>query len=90
VQPFKSSRFADKVTGIICTGHHLEWMAQAPPELRPSRDIVGSAVRGVLELVREFTIYDRSQSYLELTHLARALCLMKNQSPVEVVQSWKG
>jgi hypothetical protein len=78
---------AEIFTGVVSTGHHLEWIALAPPDLRPPRDSIGRAVRSVLGLVKTFTTYNRSLAYLELSHLGRALCLLKNRSATEAVQA---
>jgi hypothetical protein len=76
---------ADMVGALACTGHHLEWIALAPPDLRPPREQVRRAVRCVLRVAAGYNTYMRSEYYLDLTHLARALCLLKNCDPVEFV-----
>jgi hypothetical protein len=88
VRPFLSGPAAEAGAAVVATGHHLEWVALAPPECRPPRDVIGNAVRGAFALLRNLTTHDRSQSYLELSHLARALCLMKNRSAVDIVRGW--
>ena len=79
----ENERFA-----VASTGHHLEWMAIAPPELRPDRKTIGLAVSGILGVVEEMTPYDRSEEYLDLTHLGRALSLMLGRHPSVIVSEY--
>jgi hypothetical protein len=70
---------------LIVTGHHLEWIALAPPHLRPEPQAIRRAVAAILERVQRFSPYERYDMFLPLSHLARALCLMVNKSPSDVV-----
>lgn len=78
----------DQATGsLVSTGHHLEWIALAPPGLRPERDAIRAAVEGILVEADHYNAYERSELYLEFSHLARGLTLLKNWTPSEVVGS---
>lgn len=68
---------------LAATGHHLEWIAIAPPQCRPSRDRVRSAVRAIVELALDLPSYEVSHLYLPFSHLVRALCLIGNTSAGE-------
>jgi len=74
----------DQATGsLVSTGHHLEWIAMAPPGLRPKRSVIQAAVEGILVEADRFNAYERSELYLEFSHLARGLSLLKNRTPSE-------
>ncbi len=64
---------------ITVTGHHLEWMALAPPEVLPSRETISRAIHALKTDVVELTrIPGRSfKVILPASHAARALALMK-------------
>jgi hypothetical protein len=72
---------------ILATGHHLEWLALAPPEVLPPRETLVRAgqwlVRGMLE-VDETSL---RRDYGPFTHAARALCLWRSRDPY---QAWRG
>jgi len=86
---FDRTRETEEFTSLISTGHHLEWIALAPPDCRPPESIIRSAIHGILKLVSRFTAYEICQCYLPLTHLACALCLLKNKTPSDILQAWK-
>jgi len=69
---------------LLVTGHHLEWLALAPQEVHPPRENIVRAgqwtVRGMLEM-DDSTLYSK---YGPMTHAVRALCLWRNQEPIEV------
>lgn len=74
---------------ITITGHHLEWIALAPPELRPSDDIVADAVVALVYDLDQLPDWGR-QSFkvlLPCSHAARALCLLKGVEPSAAWQS---
>ena len=74
-----SSQTSEQLQSLTATGHHLEWIALAPPELRPARADISKAIDGVLQIWQQpgwFTNVAYSDCYLDLTHLARALCLL--------------
>jgi hypothetical protein len=71
---------------LITTSHHLEWIALAPPELRPPRDSVSRAVAFMLDHLQRLAIQRKQHNYLPLSHAARGLCLMINKSPLEVLE----
>jgi hypothetical protein len=86
VRDFPRTPAAEAGAAVVATGHHLEWVALAPPECRPPRAVIGDAVRGAFALLRGWGPGDRAGAYLELSHLARALCLLKNRSPADLVR----
>jgi|SRR5579875_148173 len=73
------SKKDEQLLSLTATGHHLEWVAIAPPDLRPPKAAIAKAIEGVLRIWQKpgwFTSVAYSECYLDLTHLARALCLL--------------
>eukprot|EP00456_Euglypha_rotunda_P018470 TRINITY_DN1659_c0_g1_i11.p1 TRINITY_DN1659_c0_g1~~TRINITY_DN1659_c0_g1_i11.p1 ORF type:complete len:132 (+),score=15.00 TRINITY_DN1659_c0_g1_i11:614-1009(+) len=72
-------------TRVMSTGHHLEWLAIAPPEVRPPDSIIADAALGALDDAAQLTAFQREGGYVQLSHLAKALCLMKNVTADEMI-----
>ncbi len=70
---------------ITCTGHHLEWIALAPPELRPADEVVTSAINALAKLLKNMPTKDEQsfKDMLPASHGARALSLLRNEEPYE-------
>jgi len=79
----------DPLFCLPSTGHHLEWIALAPPDLRPSVRVVEDAIAGICRFLEpeRLTRGDRSELYLDLSHLARSLCLLANTDAVTLVEN---
>lgn len=69
---------------IAVTGHHLEWIAISPPELRPKRQVIERAAVGLCKLINAQSFQTASQGYPPFSHAARALCLLEGDSPKEI------
>jgi len=71
---------------VYATGHHLEWIALAPPELGPPREVVSRAVaylkRTVTEMPQPF--FHHADVYPLGTHAVRALCLIRGVAAAEI------
>lgn len=71
---------------VLVTGHHLEWIAMAPPAVCPPRHVVKKAVdylkRTMTSMTRPFFV--RPEFYQPSTHAARALCLIRGVSAQEI------
>ncbi len=74
---------------VISTGHHLEWLAIAPPEFHPDREVVHRAadwaIRNTLETPQDVV----NQNYTFYSHVGNALALWRKTSPPEFWQSWR-
>jgi hypothetical protein len=75
----------DVLDRITVTGHHLEWIALAPDDLRPARE---SVARAVIALRRDVEAllplpYRSFKTLLPVSHAARALALCRNEDPYE-------
>jgi len=71
---------------VTSTGHHLEWLAIVPQELRPDRKLIQRAVSGIFDVVEAMSPYARDRFYLDLSHLGRALSLMLGRHPSDIVR----
>ncbi len=78
--------YGDKtLDAITLLGHHLEWIALAPPEFRPSSKCIKKAVAAVTEQIRLLPPmqYRSFKTILPCSHAAMAMCLMKNVDPFQ-------
>lgn len=73
---------------LLVTGHQLEWIALAPPEVCPPRDTVKRAVEFMTKTMRELRepLFLTPDLYTLGTHAARALCLIRGVNPYDVYQ----
>jgi hypothetical protein len=76
----------EELLAVVSTGHHFEWMALVPPDFRPPLAVVKLAVGGVFDWLAGRTVDERDQAYRDLTHLARALCVMLGRDPSDIVR----
>jgi len=67
---------------IAVTGHHLEWIALAPPQFRPRRESVERAALALARLIPQQPPPTVANSYAPFSHAARALLLMEEADPV--------
>ena len=63
---------------VRCTGHHLEWIALLPADLRPGDAVVHRAAQFLLATLRDISPLDlyESRSFCPLNHAARALVVL--------------
>jgi len=68
---------------ITIAGHHLEWIALAHEEHRPSRDTIARAVASVVEQIEQLPpLHRRSfKTILPCSHAAKAMCLIRGVDP---------
>lgn len=81
--------WSPRFTVISSTGHHLEWIAIAPAELRPATPIVRRAIQALVREVAGMSESDRSnfKHFLPVSHAARALCQLRGESAIRL---WQG
>ncbi|MCI0380420.1 MAG: hypothetical protein L0215_22780 [Gemmataceae bacterium] len=72
---------------ISATGHHLEWIALAPERLRPATPCVKRSARLLAELIPRHTVNTISSGYTAFSHAARALALIEECDPAEVIRT---
>ncbi len=66
---------------ILLTGHHLEWLALAPPEVQPPREVIVRAGQWLVRALLEAGDSELRDRYGPCTHAARALCLWRGKDP---------
>lgn len=71
---------------VLATGHHLEWISLAPPEVCPRREVVKRAIdylkRTLTRMPEPFFV--NVDVYPLSTHAARALCLIRGVSARDI------
>jgi len=77
-----------ELTAFRVTGHHIEWIALAPSEARPSRDSVERAARWLYKavLAQPAAYAYFGTGYNDNTHAARALLLLHHRTAAEFCQ----
>jgi hypothetical protein len=70
---------------LIGTGHIVEWMALAPPEVLPPRDVIIRAGQWLVRTVAEMDDATVADNYSFLTHAARSLALWRGHYPVDLI-----
>ena len=66
---------------VIATGHQLEWLAIAYPELHPNRDVVRRAADWVINQVRTVPQEELMSQYTFYSHIGNALALWRRTRP---------
>jgi hypothetical protein len=79
----QSARVPTKLETILATGHHLEWLALAPPEAQPPREVIVRAAQWLVQAMLEIDEKTLQEMYGPFSHAARALCLWRSQDPYE-------
>jgi hypothetical protein len=82
----------DLLDRITITGHHLEWIALAPPDVRPSETVVKRAVRALRSDVESLPPLSQQpfKTLLPVSHGARALALLRGEDPYLLwMKYWK-
>ena len=66
---------------VIATGHHLEWLAIAYPDLHPNREVVKKAAGWLVKTVRETPQDELMTQYTFFSHVGNALALWRKTHP---------
>jgi hypothetical protein len=74
---------------VIATGHHLEWLAIAPPELHPPREQILNAADWVIGVTRGQSDAEIAQRYTFFSHIGNALALWRKTHPAAFWQQWE-
>ena len=69
---------------ILATGHALEWMALAPPELHAPEAVRVKAAQWLVKTIEPMTEREIRSNYTFLTHAGRALALWRGKFPYQV------
>lgn len=73
---------------VIATGHHLEWLAIAPLELHPPREMVQKAAKWLIEDTTSKSDQEIYDNYTFYSHVGNALALWRQTHPAEFWRSW--
>lgn len=74
---------------VISTGHHLEWLAIAPPDLHPPRSMIRKAAQWIVENTTSKTREEIQESYTFYSHVGNALALWRKTSPPDFWHKWE-
>jgi hypothetical protein len=72
---------------IISTGHILEWMAFAPEEVHPPREVLIRAAQWVVRAIEQLELSEIKDQYAFATHAANSLALWRKTTPAEFMKS---
>ncbi len=72
---------------IIATGHILEWMAWAPEEVHPPREVLTRAAQWVIRAIEQLELSEIKEQYAFASHAANALALWRKTTPAEFMKS---
>jgi len=74
---------------VIATGHHLEWLALAPQELHPPREMILKAADWVIKTAQEQTEKEIGERYTFFSHVGNALALWRKTHPADFWMKWE-
>ncbi|ADB15773.1 hypothetical protein Psta_1090 [Pirellula staleyi DSM 6068] len=68
---------------ILVTGHQIEWLAYAPPEVQPPQETIVRAGQWLCRTLTELDDKAIVDHYGPYSHAARALCLWRSTTPYD-------
>lgn len=68
---------------VIATGHQLEWLAIAYPDLQPPREVVQKAAHWAVETTRSTPQEQLLREYTFFSHVGNALALWRKTHPAD-------
>jgi hypothetical protein len=74
---------------VIATGHHLEWLAIAPPELHPPREQIHRAAKWLVTTTKKLTPAEILEKYTFFSHVGNALALWRKTHPAPFWHEWE-
>lgn len=74
---------------VITTGHHLEWLSIAPPELHPPQEMIEKAAAWVIKTTKEQTPEEIKQRYTFFSHVGSALANWRQVRPADFWREWE-
>lgn len=74
---------------VIATGHHLEWLAIAPEELHPPRELILKAADWVIKTTKEQSQADILARYTFFSHIGNAMALWRKTHPADFWMKWE-
>ena len=74
---------------VITTGHHLEWLSLAPPELHPPAEMIAKATDWVIQATLSQTPDEIRERYTFFSHVGSALANWRNTHPADFWKTWE-
>lgn len=74
---------------VIATGHQLEWLAIAPKELHPPREMILKAADWVIKTTTEQSDADILQRYTFFSHVGNSMALWRKTHPADFWMKWE-
>ncbi|MCA9079884.1 MAG: hypothetical protein KDA58_04965, partial [Planctomycetaceae bacterium] len=85
----ESPREDDFYKLVIATGHHIEWLSIAPPELHPPEEQIQLAMQWLVKTTSEQTKADILQRYTFFSHVGAALANWRQEHPADFWRRWE-
>ncbi len=74
---------------VIATGHHLEWLAIAPPELHPPQAHIEKAADWIIKTTKQQSHAGILARYTFFSHVGNALAMWRKTSPSDFWKRWQ-
>ncbi len=74
---------------VIATGHHLEWLSIAPPELHPPDAQILKAAKWIIQVTKDQTPEEIKQRYTFFSHVGAALANWRQVHPADFWHKWE-
>lgn len=74
---------------IIATGHHLEWLSIAPPDLHPPEEQIRKAMDWIVTVTKNQTRLEVKQRFTFLSHVGAALANWRQVHPADFWREWE-
>ena len=74
---------------VIATGHHLEWLAIAPTDLHPPREMIEKAADWIIDNTTSKTYEEIMDSYTFYSHVGNALALWRSTTASTFWKEWE-
>lgn len=80
----------DKLSSqVIATGHHLEWLAIAPEELHPPKQMMEKAADWLVKTTDDLSQKQVLDNYTFFSHVGNALALWRKTTPSQFWSQWE-
>jgi hypothetical protein len=79
----------DSYRDVIATGHHLEWLAIAPEDLHPPREMIRKAADWIIKDTTSKTPQEILSNYTFYSHVGNALSLWRKTRATAFWKSWE-
>ncbi len=74
---------------VIATGHHLEWMSIAPPDLLIPDEQIKKAMDWIVKNTKERSLDEINANFTFYSHVGAALCNWRQVRPADFWRDWE-